>query len=268
MPPTPMSRRAVDRLGCEVFQIPRMKSEYGVEEGPLFQTMTIQHGRHEKDHRARTRPHQRDAAHRQRREARTGPGFRNHPCAAMRRVGRLFRHHGEPRARRRCRSPRQAWRRGHPLRKRRRSMARSTCSPAAPRRGRWVKSSSPSSNGGRPIPSATRARWTITLARQQGGRATTILEKSLGAAAKGGTTTLAGVYHYAEKVTAKGFVYMDTPGYDPRLRHGAGGGRGEHALLHHRARQRLWLQTHPQHQDRHQQRYLSPHDRRHGYQCR
>ncbi|MFZ4531694.1 MAG: UxaA family hydrolase [Alsobacter sp.] len=47
------------------------------------------------------------------------------------------------------------------------------------------------------------------------GGLTTILEKSLGAAAKGGTTTLAGVYGYAEKVDAKGFVYMDTPGYDP-----------------------------------------------------
>jgi altronate hydrolase len=47
------------------------------------------------------------------------------------------------------------------------------------------------------------------------GGLTTILEKSLGAAAKGGTTTLTGVYRYAEPVTAKGFVYMDTPGYDP-----------------------------------------------------
>ena len=47
------------------------------------------------------------------------------------------------------------------------------------------------------------------------GGLTTILEKSLGAAAKGGTSTLNGVYHYAERVTAKGFVYMDTPGYDP-----------------------------------------------------
>src|SRR5215467_7163309 len=47
------------------------------------------------------------------------------------------------------------------------------------------------------------------------GGLTTILEKSLGAAAKGGTTTLRGVYHYAEKVDRRGFVYMDTPGYDP-----------------------------------------------------
>ena len=47
------------------------------------------------------------------------------------------------------------------------------------------------------------------------GGLTTILEKSLGAAAKGGTTPLNGVYRYAEPVTARGFVYMDTPGYDP-----------------------------------------------------
>jgi altronate hydrolase len=47
------------------------------------------------------------------------------------------------------------------------------------------------------------------------GGLTTILEKSLGAVAKGGTTNLQAVYEYAEPVKAKGFVYMDTPGYDP-----------------------------------------------------
>ncbi len=47
------------------------------------------------------------------------------------------------------------------------------------------------------------------------GGLTTILEKSLGAAAKGGTTPLTGVYKYAEAVTAKGFTFMDSPGYDP-----------------------------------------------------
>ena len=44
---------------------------------------------------------------------------------------------------------------------------------------------------------------------------TTILEKSLGAAAKGGTSPLTGVYKYAEPVTANGFTFMDSPGYDP-----------------------------------------------------
>jgi altronate hydrolase len=47
------------------------------------------------------------------------------------------------------------------------------------------------------------------------GGLTTILEKSLGAAAKGGTTTLRAVYEYAEPVKEKGFVFMDTPGFDP-----------------------------------------------------
>ena len=47
------------------------------------------------------------------------------------------------------------------------------------------------------------------------GGLTTILEKSLGAVAKGGTTNLVDVFEYAEPVTAKGLVFMDTPGYDP-----------------------------------------------------
>ncbi|HEY1327824.1 MAG TPA: altronate dehydratase family protein [Casimicrobiaceae bacterium] len=69
--------------------------------------------------------------------------------------------------------------------------------------------------------------WEAYTAREKGemnnnpspgnkaGGLTTILEKSLGAVAKGGTTNLVAVYEYAEPVTAKGFVYMDTPGYDP-----------------------------------------------------
>lgn len=47
------------------------------------------------------------------------------------------------------------------------------------------------------------------------GGLTTILEKSLGAAAKGGSTPLTDVFQYAEQVTTPGFVFMDTPGYDP-----------------------------------------------------
>ena len=47
------------------------------------------------------------------------------------------------------------------------------------------------------------------------GGLTTILEKSLGAVAKGGTSNLQAVYEYAEPVLSRGLVYMDTPGYDP-----------------------------------------------------
>jgi altronate hydrolase len=47
------------------------------------------------------------------------------------------------------------------------------------------------------------------------GGLTTIYEKSLGAAAKAGSTPLNQVVGYAERVTERGFVHMDTPGYDP-----------------------------------------------------
>jgi altronate hydrolase len=47
------------------------------------------------------------------------------------------------------------------------------------------------------------------------GGLTTILEKSLGAVAKGGSSNLTAVYEYAEQISEKGFVFMDTPGYDP-----------------------------------------------------
>ncbi len=47
------------------------------------------------------------------------------------------------------------------------------------------------------------------------GGLTTILEKSLGATAKGGSAPLAGVYKFGEPVDRKGFVFMDSPGFDP-----------------------------------------------------
>jgi len=55
---------------------------------------------------------------------------------------------------------------------------------------------------------------TVSPGNQMGGLAN-IFEKSLGASMKGGTGPLMEVYKYAEPVTAKGFVFMDTPGYDP-----------------------------------------------------
>ena len=47
------------------------------------------------------------------------------------------------------------------------------------------------------------------------GGLTTITEKSLGAVSKGGTSALEAVYEYAAPVTKKGFVVMDSPGFDP-----------------------------------------------------
>ena len=49
----------------------------------------------------------------------------------------------------------------------------------------------------------------------QAGGLASIFEKALGSSMKGGTTTLQGVYHYAEPIAGKGFVFMDSPGFDP-----------------------------------------------------
>jgi len=47
------------------------------------------------------------------------------------------------------------------------------------------------------------------------GGLTTILEKSLGAVAKGGNSTMVNVLDYSEQISSKGFNFMDSPGYDP-----------------------------------------------------
>ena len=52
-------------------------------------------------------------------------------------------------------------------------------------------------------------------AGNKAGGLSTILEKSLGAIAKSGTTNLVDVIEFAQAASARGFVYMDTPGYDP-----------------------------------------------------
>ncbi len=60
----------------------------------------------------------------------------------------------------------------------------------------------------------TQINGIVSPGNQAGGLAN-ILEKSLGAMMKGGTGPLMGVYRFAEPVTAKGFVFMDSPGFDP-----------------------------------------------------
>jgi altronate hydrolase len=47
------------------------------------------------------------------------------------------------------------------------------------------------------------------------GGLTNILEKSLGAVAKAGASPLMDVVDYAERIGTPGFVFMNTPGYDP-----------------------------------------------------
>lgn len=54
----------------------------------------------------------------------------------------------------------------------------------------------------------------VSPGNKEGGL-TNILEKSLGAVAKGGTSPLMDVVDFAERITAPGLVFMNTPGYDP-----------------------------------------------------
>ena len=55
----------------------------------------------------------------------------------------------------------------------------------------------------------------VVVAGNQAGGIANIFEKSLGSAMKGGTTPLRAVYEYAEPITERGFVFMDSPGFDP-----------------------------------------------------
>ncbi len=55
----------------------------------------------------------------------------------------------------------------------------------------------------------------VVVAGNQAGGIANIFEKSLGSAMKGGTTPLQAVYEYAEPITTRGFVFMDSPGFDP-----------------------------------------------------
>ena len=115
-------------LGCEVFQIERLKEQVRPDRGrQLPHHDHPGHRRHEEDHRGRRRPHRGDAAARQRGAPRDDLRQRALPRPAMRRLGRLFRHHRQSRARRRRRHCSCATAARRCCRRRRRSTAPSTC---------------------------------------------------------------------------------------------------------------------------------------------
>ena len=203
-------------LGCEVFQIARMKEVYGIVEGDAFQTMTIQE---------------------------TG-GTRKTIEAGVARIREMLPLADQAR---RVALPASelvlalqcGGSDGH---------SGITANPAlgaaadllVEHGGTAVLSETPEIYGaehllinravspevGRRL--AARIAWWEDYTRRNGGEMnnnpspgnkagglTTILEKSLGAVAKGGTTALTAVYEYAEPIRAKGLVFMDTPGFDP-----------------------------------------------------
>jgi altronate hydrolase len=203
-------------LGCEVFQIDRMKDEYGLVEGDHFQTMTIQASGGTRKTVAEGVERIKamlPVAARARRETRPASeitlalqcggsdgysGITANPALGAA-VDLLVRHGGTGVL---AETP-EIYGAEHLLT--RRAVNRAVGEKLVARI-RWWEDYTARNRGemnNNPSPG------------NKAGGLTTILEKSLGAAAKGGTTRLKAVVEYAQAVTTKGFVFMDTPGYDP-----------------------------------------------------
>jgi altronate hydrolase len=203
-------------LGCEVFQIDRMKEEYGLVEGDHFQSMTIQATGGTKKTVAEGIERIKamiPIAAKAKRETRPASevtlalqcggsdgysGITANPALGAA-VDLLVKHGGTGVL---AETP-EIYGAEHLL-------TRRAVSPAVGEklveRIRWWEAYTERESGAmnnNPSPG------------NKAGGLTTILEKSLGAAAKGGSTTLRAVYEYAQPVKEKGFVFMDTPGYDP-----------------------------------------------------
>lgn len=203
-------------LGCEVFQIGRMKQEYGIVEGDSFRSMTIQDSGGTRKTVAAGVAALTDmmpAANQARRETTSAAnlmlalqcggsdgysGITANPALGAA-VDELVRHGGTAIL---SETP-EIYGAEHLLT--RRAATREIGQKLVDRIHWWEEYTRINKGEMNNNPSPG----------NKAGGLTTILEKSLGAAAKGGTTTLNGVYEYAEPVTAKGFVFMDTPGYDP-----------------------------------------------------
>jgi altronate hydrolase len=203
-------------LGCEVFQIDRMKDEYGLVEGDHFQTMTIQAtgGTRKTVQEGIERVKAMlPVAARANRETRPASevvlalqcggsdgysGITANPALGAA-ADLLVKHGGTAVL---AETP-EIYGAEHLLTRR---AANRTVGEKLVERIKWWEAYTARNLGemnNNPSPG------------NKAGGLTTILEKSLGAAAKGGTTTLRAVYEYAEPVKEKGFVFMDTPGYDP-----------------------------------------------------
>ena len=203
-------------LGCEVFQIDRMKEEYGMVEGDHFQTMTIQATGGTKKTveqgverikaillvaacaKRETRPASEIVLALQCGGSDGYSGITANPSLGLA-VDLLVKHGGTAVL---AETP-EIYGAEHLLT--RRAINRAVGEKLVERIRWWEDYTK--RNGGEmnnnPAPG------------NKAGGLTTILEKSLGAAAKGGNTMLRAVYEYAEPVKEKGFVFMDTPGYDP-----------------------------------------------------
>ncbi len=203
-------------LGCEANQIPTLLADQGLSEHAGLRTLNIQDSGGTTATVARGIAAVEALLPAANAVAREPVSARpSDPRPAVRWLGRLFRHQRQPGA-----GPGGGYaggRRGHrhplgnPGDLRRRTPAHpARASPAVGERLveriRWWEDYC--------------ARFGASLdnnpsAGNKAGGLTTILEKSLGAVIKAGSTDLMAVYGYAEPVRSPGLVFMDTPGYDP-----------------------------------------------------
>ena len=257
-------------LGCEVFQIGRMKKEYGlVGDRHLPHPDDPGDRRHEEDRRGDRGRDPRHAADRRAARARdaAGLGARRSRCNAAARTAIR----ASPPTRRSAPPPISSCATAAPRScpRRRRSTAPSTCSPAAPRRARSARSSS------------TRIHWWEDYTARNGGEMnnnpspgnkagglTTILEKSLGAAAKGGQSTLRAVYEYAEQVQGARLRLHGHARLRSRRRDGQVAGGANLICFTTGRGSAFGVQAGALDQARDELRHLPPHDRRHGHQLR
>ncbi len=100
------------------------------------------------------------------------------------------------------------------------------------------------------------------------GGLTNIVEKSLGAVAKAGTSTLEDVVDYAERITTPGFRVHEHAGLRSSLHHGIGCRRRKPDRVYDRAGKRHRISQHSRSEDCKQLEHLSADDGQHGHQCR
>ena len=156
-----LSAALVVGLGCEVFQIARLKEKYGLIEGDNFRSMTIQ------DTGGTKKTIEAGVARIKEMLPLANAGaprddFRQRADArpAVRRLGRLFRHHRQPGARRRRRPAGAPRRHRRAVRDARDLRRRAPADPPRTQQATSARSWSASSSGGRPTAPRTTARWT------------------------------------------------------------------------------------------------------------
>ena len=173
-----------------------------------------------------------------------GAGEPPHGRPAMRRLRRLFGHQRQPGAGRRGRPAGAPRRHRDPVRDARDLRRRAPADAARRHAARSATSWSSASAGGRTTCERNGAAMDNNpSAGNKAGGLTTILEKTLGAIAKGGTTNLVDVYEYAQPVTTQRAGLHGHAGLRPGLGDRPGGRRRQPDLLHHRPRLGLRLRA-------------------------